>query len=376
MSILSIAEFTWYNIIVFLLVITVLVFVHEWGHFWVARKNNVHVDVFSIGFGPEIFGWNDKYGTRWKCCAIPLGGYVKMFGEGEQTSEDDPAPELSEDEKAVSFHFKSIGQRAAIVAAGPIVNFIFAIFLFAVLAGVIGTAVPLAGAGKIVAGSAAEDAGFQSGDKIVSIDGQNIKYFSDLGRIVSSNPERPLSFLIERDGTAHTLVATPKSVKRDGQNTANPPVGVLGVHSDPNQIEITRQGPFSAIWVGTIRTYETSIQTLSFVGSMLAGNQSSDGLAGPIGIATIIGEVAQIGIEQVIYVMAMLSISLGLINLFPIPMLDGGHLAFYAIEAVIGRPLGAKTQEYGFRFGLILVMMLFVFVTWNDLVRVFNGSVL
>jgi regulator of sigma E protease len=376
MSILSIAEFTWYNVIVFLMVITVLVFVHEWGHFWVARKNKVRVEVFSIGFGPEIFGWNDKFGTRWKFSAIPLGGYVKMFGEGAEDPDDDEAPVLTEQDKAASFHFKSIGQRAAIVAAGPIVNFIFAIFLFAVLAGVIGTATPLAGVGQVLEKSAAHDAGFLPGDKIVSINDEEIKYFDDLRRIVSANPEQKLSFLIERKGDIQTLIAIPEKMIKKNQEGTEETYGKLGVGPDPNQAEFERQGPVSALWYGTQRTYYVSINILTTVGGMIAGQRSSDELAGPIGIAKIVGEVAQLGVDKVIFVMAMLSISLGLINLFPVPMLDGGHLAFYAIEAVLGRPLGAKAQEYGFRFGLVLVMMLFVFVTWNDLVRMFSDTVL
>jgi len=366
---MSILGFAWYYVIVFLLVLTVLVFVHEWGHFWVARKNKVRVEVFSIGFGPELYGWNDKHGTRWKISAIPLGGYVKMFGEGEEESNGDSSAELTEEEKAVSFHYKTVGQRAAIVAAGPIVNFIFAIFAFAVLAGVIGTATPLAGAGKVMPGSAAEDAGFMSGDKILSINNEDIKYFEDLRRIVTANPEEKLSFVIDRDGAEHTLTATPNAKLRTNEDGVEETVGLLGVEFNPDYIELERQGPVSAIWVGIQRTYYVSANILTYVGDMVSGNRSTDDLGGPLRIAQVSGQMAQQGIGDLLLLMAMLSVNLGLINLFPIPMLDGGHLVFFAIEALLGRPLGAKAQEYGFRFGLILVMMLVVFVTWNDLVH-------
>ena len=366
---MSILGFAWYYVVVFLLVLTVLVFVHEWGHFWVARKNKVRVEVFSIGFGPELYGWNDKHDTRWKISAIPLGGYVKMFGEGEEESNGGSSVELTEEEKAVSFHYKTVGQRAAIVAAGPIVNFIFAIFAFAVLAGIIGTAVPLAGAGKVMPGSAAEDAGFLAGDKILSINNEDIKYFEDLRRIVTANPEQKLSFVIQRDDAEQTLIATPNAKFRTNEDGVEERVGLLGVEFNPDYIELERQGPVSAVWVGIQRTYFVSANILSYVGDMISGSRSTDDLGGPLRIAQVSGQMAQQGIGDLLLLMAMLSVNLGLINLFPIPMLDGGHLVFFAIEALLGRPLGPKAQEYGFRFGLILVMMLVVFVTWNDLVH-------
>ena len=366
---MSILGFAWYYVVVFLLVLTVLVFVHEWGHFWVARKNKVRVEVFSIGFGPELYGWNDKHDTRWKISAIPLGGYVKMFGEGEEESNGGSSVELTEEEKAVSFHYKTVGQRAAIVAAGPIVNFIFAIFAFAVLAGIIGTAVPLAGAGKVMPGSAAEDAGFLAGDKILSINNEDIKYFEDLRRIVTANPEQKLSFVIQRDDAEQTLIATPNAKFRTNEDGVEERVGLLGVEFNPDYIELERQGPVSAVWVGIQRTYFVSANILSYVGDMISGSRSTDDLGGPLRIAQVSGQMAQQGIGDLLLLMAMLSVNLGLINLFPIPMLDGGHLVFFAIEALLGRPLGPKAQEYGFRFGLILVMMLVVFVTWNELVH-------
>ena len=366
---MEILGFTWNYIVVFLIVLTILVFVHEYGHYWVAKRNGVRVEAFSVGFGPEIWGRNDASGTRWKICAIPLGGYVKMFGEGGDDSEDGEKSELSDAEKAVSFYYKTVSQRAAIVAAGPIVNFIFAIFAFAILAGAVGNAVPLAAVGKVFKDSAAEIAGFKSGDRFISINEEEINLFSDLRRIVTENPDTALSFQIDRAGKEITLSATPKLTVQKNAEGEEIEIGLLGVEWSPEFVSYERQNPAMALWVGVQRTYMVTTNILSYIGDMFSGRRGTDELGGPLRIAQISGQMAEQGIGAVILLMAMLSVNLGLINLFPIPMLDGGHLAFYLIEALLGRPLGAKAQEYGFRFGLILVLMLVVFVTWNDLVH-------
>jgi regulator of sigma E protease len=366
---MEILGFTWNYIVVFLIVLTILVFVHEYGHYWVAKRNGVRVEAFSVGFGPEIWGRNDASGTRWKICVIPLGGYVKMFGEGGDVSEDGEKSELSDAEKAVSFYYKTVSQRAAIVAAGPIVNFIFAIFAFAILAGAVGNAVPLAAVGKVFKDSAAEIAGFKSGDRFISINEEEINLFSDLRRIVTENPDTVLSFQIDRAGKEITLSATPKLTVQKNAEGEEIEIGLLGVERRPDFVSYERQNPAMALWVGVQRTYMVTTNILSYIGDMFSGRRGTDELGGPLRIAQISGQMAEQGIGAVILLMAMLSVNLGLINLFPIPMLDGGHLAFYLIEALLGRPLGAKAQEYGFRFGLILVLMLVVFVTWNDLVH-------
>ena len=366
---MEILGFTWNYIVVFLIVLTILVFVHEYGHYWVAKRNGVRVEAFSVGFGPEIWGRNDASGTRWKICVIPLGGYVKMFGEGGDVSEDGEKSELSDAEKAVSFYYKTVSQRAAIVAAGPIVNFIFAIFAFAILAGAVGNAVPLAAVGKVFKDSAAEIAGFKSGDRFISINEEEINLFSDLRRIVTENPNTVLSFQIDRAGKEITLSATPKLTVQKNAEGEEIEIGLLGVEWSPDFVSYERQNPAMALWVGVQRTYMVTTNILSYIGDMFSGRRGTDELGGPLRIAQISGQMAEQGIGAVILLMAMLSVNLGLINLFPIPMLDGGHLAFYLIEALLGRPLGAKAQEYGFRFGLILVLMLVVFVTWNDLVH-------
>ncbi|MEK9725089.1 MAG: RIP metalloprotease RseP [Rhodospirillaceae bacterium] len=363
---MGIFDFTWNYIIVFLIVLSVLIYVHEWGHYWVALRNGVRVEVFSIGFGPEVFGWNNAAGTRWKIGLVPLGGYVKMFGEDDSRDDGEEAVELAEAEKAVSFHHKSIRQRAAIVAAGPIVNFLFAIVAFAGLAMFEGNPVPMAVVGEVIPGSAAEQAGMKVGDKILAIDTAEVGTFEDLRQIVIKNPDRKLVFDIQRGEAILKLDATPQA---SGGADGGTRIGLLGVRPHLEHLRYDRQDPLSAIWMGVERTFVLTYRILVYVGEVISGSRNADDLGGPLRIAKISGDMAQLGLSQVVLLMAMLSVNLGLINLFPIPMLDGGHLAFYAAEAIRGRPLGPTAQEYGFRFGLFLVLLLFVFVTWNDLVH-------
>jgi len=371
---MSFLGFTWYYIVVFLFVLTVLVYVHEWGHYWVAKRNGVRIETFSIGFGPEIFGWNDAVGTRWKIGLIPLGGYVKMFGENMDDEETGEPAELTPEEQAVSFHHKTLGQRAAIVFAGPAVNYLFAIVVFAALAVFQGTATPLAVVGEVMPESAAAEAGLKQNDKIVAIDGSEISLFSDLREKVMANPGRSLRFDVVRDGNVVALNAVPKSAERADDEGVARTIGLLGVRPNLEHVAYERHNPAMALWVGVQQTATMTVNILVYVRDMILGTRATDDLGGPLRIAQISGDMAQGGIAQLVLLMAMLSVNLGLINLFPIPMLDGGHLAFYAAEAIRGKPLGPKVQEYGFRFGLILVLLLVVFVTWNDLVhlRVFE----
>jgi len=366
---MGILDFTWYYIVVFLVLLTILVFVHELGHYWVARRNNVRVEVFSVGFGHELYGWTDSRETRWKISAIPLGGYVKMLGQEDIPEDGEEPRELTEAEKAVSFEYKTVGQRAAIVFAGPAINFLFGILVFAMLAGTIGTAVPLASIGKVLKGSAAEQAGFMTGDRVISINGQPITYFDELRTTVGKNPEVELTFGVQRNDEQLVLRAVPKTSTRTGEDGVATQVGLLGVEWDRENVEYERQNPLAALWFGIERTYTLTVAILKYVGDMLTGNRGTDDLGGPLRIAQVAGQMAQEGFVEYIHLMALLSVNLGLINLFPIPMLDGGHLVFYGIEVIRGRPLGPRAQEYGFRFGLILVLMLVVFVTWNDLVH-------
>ena len=362
---MSILDFNLNTVIYFLFVLTVLIYVHEWGHYVVARMNNVRVEVFSIGFGPEIFGWTNDAGTRWKISAVPLGGYVKMFGEDSLAEEE---REFTPEELAVSFHQKRLGQRAAIVSAGPLVNFLFAIVLLAGLLSIIGTPRQMAGVGEVLPGSAAAEAGMMTGDRIISINGEPLVTFDDLIEVISANPGVRLEFIILRDGVEILTTATPRSVTRQGAAGQAVVFGQLGVRNDPEQVVYTRQNPVRATLMAVEQTAAMSMKILSYVGQMLSGSRSAEDLGGPLRIAQMSGQICQGGFSDCLFFMAALSINLGLINLFPIPLLDGGHLFFYMFEALLGRPLSPRAQDYGFRFGLILVFLLMIFATWNDLV--------
>ncbi|MDH5749971.1 MAG: RIP metalloprotease RseP [Rhodospirillales bacterium] len=370
---MEVVNFIWDYVIVFLFVLTVLIFIHEMGHFLVARYNRVRVDVFSIGFGPEIYGWTDKVGTRWKLSAIPLGGYVKMFGE-DDVLEDENGEErtLSPEERAVSFSHKRLGQRAAIVAAGPIANFLLAIVLMAGLFSLVGIPKPYAGIGTIKENSAAAQSGFQVGDRIISISGEPVVWFDDLRRIIGKSPGVSLDVTVVRKNAEIVLTTVPNRQSRQEKDGRFVEYGLLGVTPDVAQIGYERQNPLMAMWLGVEKSYDLTAQILTALGEMISGSRGADELGGPIRIAQISGEMAQGGVVNIIFFMAALSVNLGLINLFPVPMLDGGHLVFYAVEVIRRRPLGRKAQEYGFRFGLILVLLLMIFATWNDLVRLYN----
>ena len=351
----------------FLVVLTVLVFVHEMGHYLIARYNGVRVEVFSIGFGPEIFGWTDKAKTRWKFSLIPLGGYVKMFGDMNAASVPDPdAIQLSDMERREAFPFKRLSQRAWIVAGGPLANFLFAVVLLAGLFSLVGQPFTPAVVGDVQPDSAAEASGMLPGDRIVEIDGATIERFEEVQRIVRLSPEQPLAITVERDGGLVELTATPtRTTFEDGQE-----IGLLGVSR--SGVDYVRHGPIEAVWRASEETVAITLGTLKAVGQMIGGTRSAKELGGPIRIAEMSGQVAEIGVVSLIWFMAVLSINLGLINLFPVPMLDGGHLLFFAIEAVRGRPLGDRAQEYGFRIGLALVLSLMVFATWNDIIRIYE----
>lgn len=376
-SIMSNVSFIWEIGVPFLVALSVLVFVHELGHYLVARWNGVRIEVFSIGFGTELKGWTDRHGTRWKICAIPLGGYVKMFGESETVEDErtkDQRP-LTPEEIAVSFHHKTIGQRAAIVVAGPLVNYIFAIVAFAMLFMAVGmpktdTTEPLpAVIGSIEPRSAAEQAGLKVGDRIVGAGGEKITLFSDLQRIVRANPGTSLPLTLVRGGAEMRVDVVPATRESKDRAGAKVTQGQLGVSADPGPIEYVRQAPHQAVWLGIERTYVVTVRILAYIRDVIVGTQSAEEVGGILRIAQMSGQVAELGIANYLTFLAVLSINLGLINLFPVPLLDGGHLAFYVIEAIRGRPLGARAQEYGFRVGLVLVLALFLFATWNDLVH-------
>ncbi|MEQ9361215.1 MAG: M50 family metallopeptidase, partial [Rhodospirillales bacterium] len=344
---MNIVDFAFNYVVVFLIVLTILVFVHEWGHYWIARRCGVRVEVFSIGFGPEIYGWTDKNDTRWKISAIPLGGYVKMFGEADMGwEEEEESQPLPPEEKAVSFHHKKLWQRSAIVAAGPFANFIFAAVLVALLAGIVGTARPLAAVGEVQPGSAAELGQLLPGDRITAIDGQPIKWFEDLRQTVSAKPGVTMRMDVARGDEILTLTVTPQSRAVEGQEA---PIGLLGVRFDPQAVEYERQGPVKALSTGVGYTVDMVTRIFGVLGEMISGNRSAEELGGPLRIAQLSGDIAQLGFKELVLFMAALSVNLGLINLFPIPVLDGGRLVFYAAEGLRGRPLAPKIEEYGMR---------------------------
>ncbi|MGB0747764.1 MAG: RIP metalloprotease RseP [Magnetospiraceae bacterium] len=356
-------------LVTFLFILTVAVFFHELGHYAVARWNGVRVDVFSIGFGPELFGWNDKAGTRWKVSAIPLGGYIRMFGEGMEEGSEEPR-DLTEEEKKVSFHHKRLGQRAAVVAAGPIANLILAIVVFFGVYSVAGIQQVLPVVADVVEGSPAEAAGLQSGDKILSISGEPIQYFTDLARYVGDRPRQAVVFEVARQDQVISIDAVLGTRENAATGSTQ---GFIGIHSDPTAFEVQDVGILEAASMSVEQTALAGSAMLGGLMNIIFGAADPSELGGPIRIAQISGEVAKGGIVPVLHFLAFLSINLFLINLFPIPVLDGGHLLFYAIEGVRGRPLGPTAQEYGFRFGLVLVFALMIFATFNDLVMVFSG---
>jgi regulator of sigma E protease len=359
----------WNYVIPFLAVLTVLVFVHEMGHYLVARWCKVRIQVFSIGFGPEIYGIDDKHGTRWKFSAIPFGGYVKMFGEQppDETDPDGPRP-MSEEDRKVSFFCKTLGQRAAIVFAGPAANFLFAIVVLAGLFSLVGQPYTPPDIGKVIENSAAARAGLQDGDVFKRIGDTEITRFEQVQRIVQLSPGQPLKIVVARDGQLHDVTATPDGVevKRFGSVQR---IGQLGVTRPTGDMVLVRYDPFTAVWKATERTASLTVDIFDALGQIITGQRTAEELGGPVRIAQISGDMAQAGLVMVIQFAAILSINLGLINLFPIPMLDGGHLVFYGIEAIRGRPLGERAMGYSLNVGLALIFGLTVFVTWNDLVQ-------
>jgi len=342
----------------FVVVLGVLVFVHELGHYLAARWRGVHVETFSIGFGRAIASWTDKSGTVWKLAWLPLGGYVKLHGQ-------ERPQDVADDVRAKwipghTFHDKPVLSRAIVVAAGPIANFLLAMVLFAGLFMVLGTPVTLPVVGGVVPDSAASRAGLMVNDRIVSISGQPIQTFEDLQHIITVHPAESLAMTIQRDGTDRQIEVTTETRTSGGRQ-----VGLLGVRG--GAVEYRHVSVPVAIWSGVTQTWVITRDTFTGLAEMISGGRGTDELGGPLRIAQMSGQIAQLGIASLISFIGVLSVNLGLINLFPIPVLDGGHLLFYLAEALRGRPLPQRAQEYGFRAGLAFLACLFVFATWNDL---------
>ncbi len=356
----------------FLFVITLVVFFHELGHFLVARWFGVTVEVFSVGFGKEIFGWNDRAGTRWKLSWIPIGGYVKFAGDADVSSRPDTAAaaQMTAKEREGVLALKPLGQRALVAAAGPFANFILAIVLLTGLFLYSGHNVVAPVIGEVTKDSPAAAAGIRSGDRVTRIDGTQITDFQQLPEIISVAGGSPLAFGIHRGHQDITLWVTPRLMKtRDvlGNNTSQM---VIGVRPDPHAPVVhERYGPVGAFTASAIESWNIIKTTILGIAQMISGHASTDQLRGPVGIANMTRQVADFGFLPLLNLVAILSVSIGLANLFPIPLLDGGHLLYYACEAVLGRPLGARAQDVGFRLGLVLVLGLMLLTTWNDLVR-------
>jgi regulator of sigma E protease len=358
-------------IIPFLFVLTIVVFFHELGHFAVARWFGVRVEVFSIGFGPELFGRNDKHGTRWRFAAIPLGGYVKFYGDEDAASAPDQEAlqQMTPEQRRESYHTQPVLPRMAIVAAGPFANFLLAIVIFAALFAIVGKNVTEAHVDVVQPGSAAESAGIQPGDIIREIEGVTIESFTDLQRVVSINADRPLNIVIERGGVLESLSVTPRMQEVEDAFGNNHRVGVIGIarNVDSESYSTVIYPLHKAVVEGVAETWFVVERTGIFIARLVTGRESAEQLGGPIRIAQVSGDVASIGLPALINLTAILSVSIGLLNLLPIPMLDGGHLVFYAIEAVRGRPLKPEVLDMSFRVGLVFVLGLMLFATWNDL---------
>lgn len=359
-------------IVPFLFVLTMVVFVHELGHFLVGRWCGVEVKTFSIGFGPELFGFNDRHGTRWRFALIPLGGYVKFFGDSgaASTPDHEAAAAMTPDDREKSFFYKPVWKRAAIVAAGPIANFVFAIAIFAGSNLLFGRQVLIPRIDQVQAGSVAEQAGFKSGDVILSIDGRPIESFSDMQRIVSISAGRPLAIVVDRNDRQVDIEATPE-LRVITTPFGKQRIGILGIQAsrDPSDITTRHYGPLRSMQLAFEDTWFVIDRTFAYVGGLIAGRESADQLSGPIRIAQVSGEVAHAGLLALFNLAAVLSVSIGLINLVPIPLLDGGHLLYYGVEAVRGRPLSERAQELGFRIGLAIVVLLMLFTTVNDVLH-------
>tara|TARA_B100000029_G_scaffold430860_1_gene442088 strand:+ start:559 stop:1671 length:1113 start_codon:yes stop_codon:yes gene_type:complete len=359
-------------IVPFIIVILVVVFIHEYGHYYFAKKYGVGVTDFSIGFGKEIFGWNDKSGTRWKICWIPLGGYVKFFGDRNvysQADHKDIFQKYNEEERKKLFTLKPLYQRTLIVFGGPLANFILALVIFFSIYTFIGKDFTPAVINEVQKDSPAMIGGLKQDDVILEIDGNEVKSIMDVSKFITMSTDEYIDFKVKRSYDEILLKIKPIVVLSEdnlGNKVNKRIVGIkLGAYN--NEINHVKLGPAQALLHAANEVYFVSVSSLKYIGRMIVGKADTSQLGGPIKIAKISGQVADIGLLAFISMMAYISISLGLVNLFPIPMLDGGHLMFYAFEKVLGRPLTQKTQESFFRIGLFMLLSLMFFTTFNDL---------
>ena len=359
-------------IIPFIILITVVVFVHEYGHYYFARRYGVGVTDFSIGFGKEIFGFNDKSGTRWKFCLIPLGGYVKFFGDRNVFSQAEQAEILkkySKNDQKKLFTIKPLYQRALIVFGGPLANFLLAILIFSCIYMFIGKDFTPAKINQVSIDSPAEKAGLQKNDVIVGIDNNKVLSIREVSTFINTSSSSTIDITVLRNDREITFKTDTKFIESKDIFGNLVKKKIIGISITPATSEINQKklGPVTAIYYSIKEVWFVSKTTLSYVGSLIFGKADTSQLGGPIKIAKISGQVAEFGLLAFISTIAYISISLGLINLFPIPLLDGGHLMFFLFEKVLGRPLSQKTQEGFFRIGLFLLISLMVFTTFNDI---------
>ena len=360
------------SILPFIVLILVVVFIHEYGHYYFAKKYGVKVTDFSIGFGKELFGWNDKLGTRWKICWIPLGGYVKFFGDRNvcsQSDQEEIIKKYSEEERKKLFILKPLYQRSLIVAAGPIANFILAIVIFLFIYMFVGKDFTPAVINEVQKDSPAEVAGLMKNDVILEIDGTEVKSILDVSKLITLSTSDFIDFKVSRYDQDVLLKVKPNIVETEDNLGNKINKRMIGIMVGPynNKVNHVKLGPAKALYYSLNEVYFVTISSLKYLGSILTGSGDSSQLGGPIRIAKITGQVAQFGIVPFLSIMAYISISLGLINLFPIPLLDGGHLMFYGFEKILGRPLSQKTQEGFFRIGMFLLLFIMFFTTYNDL---------
>ena len=360
-------------ILPYVVILSLLVFVHEMGHYLAGRWSGIRILAFSVGFGPELVGYTDSHGTRWKISAIPLGGYVRFFGDADAASRPDGsmAEELSDEERAQTLNGAKLWKRAVTVAAGPLANFLLAIVIFAVMFGTMGKPVSDPVVADIKPGSAAEAAGIQRGDVLLALDGRTIETFDDVVRYITMRPEVPVEVTVRRNGEEIDFNLVPQRAVTSDRFGNEMEVGQIGIITDQQagNFRIVELSPIAAVWEGVRQTGHIITGTFDYIGNMIAGRMNADQLGGPVRVVQASGEMATLGVIALLNLAAVLSVSLGLLNLFPVPVLDGGHLVLYAIEAVRGRPMGQGAQEIAFRIGMAMILSLMVFATWNDISR-------
>jgi regulator of sigma E protease len=355
----------------FLLVISIIVFIHEMGHYLVGRWSGIRILAFSFGFGPELVGFTDRHGTRWKISAIPLGGYVRFYGDEDASSRPDfdAVAELPPEERARTFLGAKLWKRAATVAAGPIANFLLAIFILSIIFMSVGKFVADPVVTQVNPGSPAAQAGVQKGDYLLALDGSSVETFDDVRRYVSVRPDIPITLTVRRDGERVDLRVVPKMTTINGEFNNKIEIATIGILANLREAN-TRMvvySPPEAVFQAAKETWQIVTGTFDYISNIVTGRMSADQLGGPIRVAQASGQVATLGFTALMHLAAVLSVSIGLLNLMPVPVLDGGHLLFYAIEALRGRPLGEMAQGVAFRIGLALVLCLMVFATWNDI---------